>query len=73
MNLSKLKNLIESTKLSLEKKLEEQGYTENFGNKEQRRIEAAGIKIAHDASQPWNDRQSVGVLVVEFDVWLQEL
>ena len=72
-DIQKLQALVTKSQGAIQKKLARQGYVENLGMTELRRIEDAAMKIAHNHSADWNSRQLAGQVVSDFDQWLNNL
>lgn len=68
-----LQNLISKKKNQVMKEFQRKGYVENLGMKQLREVTDAGLKLAHDYSADWNDRQKAGPLVDSFDRWIESI
>ncbi len=70
MSIAELEKLCEKKRKSLIRRAKAKGISENFGAKEVRAIEDAGMNIAHDPAVGWNDRHKVAGIVSNFCEWV---
>jgi len=73
MTLQQLRALEDSKKFQVIKEFNKKGYFENMGMKQLRALEEAAMKLAHDHTANWNERQKAQWVVISFNNWLDNL
>jgi len=73
MTLQKLRKLEDSKKSQVIKEFNKKGYFENMGMKQLCELEDAAMKLAHDHTANWDDRQKAQWVVISFNNWIDNL
>ena len=58
-------------KRKLIRKADNGGIYENFGQKENRKLEDIAFQIIHDGSRPMTERKEASSIMTEFSVWAE--